>query len=144
MWGSSKLIKILNHFGVVSSTDTHDRFMTQVATDQRSKSVWDYLAKATLTLASADNFDMLQSHARVYHGDQSRSFHAVTVQITQPNPEECLMECCDASTKCTLVSSPSNSPHKLGKIGPKRHRTLTPRNLCEQIQAVIQPDSQYL
>ena len=135
MWGSRKLIKILNHFGVVSSTDTHDRFMTQVATDQRSKSVWDYLPKSTLTLASADNFDMLQSHARVYHGDQSRSFHAVTVQITQPNPKECLMESCAPSTKRTLVSSPSNSPHKLGKIGPKRHRTLTPRNLCEQIQA---------
>ena len=133
--GSRKLIKILNHFGVVSSTDTHDRFMTQVATDQRSKSVWDYLPKSTLTLASADNFDMLQSHARVYHGDQSRSFHAVTVQITQPNPKECLMESCAPSTKRTLVSSPSNSPHKLGKIGPKRHRTLTPRNLCEQIQA---------
>ena len=67
--------------------------MTQVATDQCSEPVWDNLPKATLTLASADNFDILQSHARVYHGDQSRSFHVVTVQITQPNPKECLMEC---------------------------------------------------
>ena len=30
-------------------------------------------------------------------------------------------------------SSPGNSPHKLGKVGPKRMRTVTPRDLTKSI-----------
>lgn len=83
--GSRKLMRIFNRFGAVSSPDTHDRFVTDIAEKQRSKTLWDDLSDDTLTVASADNFDMLQSHASVFHGDQSRSYHAVTLQVAQPN-----------------------------------------------------------
>ena len=70
-------MKFFNHLGAVSSPDT---LITDIARIQCSKTLWDNLSNETLTLASADNFDMLQSHASVYHADQSRSFHAVTSQ----------------------------------------------------------------
>lgn len=77
--GSRKLIRILNRLGVTSSPDTHDRFITEVVTEQRCKQVWDYIPKNTFTMATVDNYDMLQSHAAVYCGDQKRSFHATTL-----------------------------------------------------------------
>ena len=43
--GSRKLIQILNQFGAVSSSDTHDRFVTEIARIQRTKTVWDDLPK---------------------------------------------------------------------------------------------------
>ena len=52
--GSRKLLKILNQFGAVTSPDTHDCFVTDVATCQ---SVRDDLSDVVYTLASIDNFD---------------------------------------------------------------------------------------
>lgn len=127
---------------------------------------------------------LLQSHAAVYSGEQSRSNHGATIQVVQPVPSitldkssepsessfhsaiqfnqqhsiETLRGSTGLATKSTTVaincqpqsvaslelpaslykrpcsSSPANSPHKHGKHGPKRHRTMvpSPKNLFYQ------------
>ena len=62
--GSRKLLKILNRLGCTSSSDTHDRFVTQHAQARRSTDVW-----GPFTIASVDNIDILKSHSAVYCGD---------------------------------------------------------------------------
>ncbi len=84
--GSRKLIRVLNRLGVSVASDTHDRLVTEVAEKEQSKSLWCELSPSTFTVASTDNIDFLQSHAAVYCGDQSRSYHATTAQVVQPVP----------------------------------------------------------
>ena len=81
--GSRQLIKVLNRLGCTCSSDTHDQ---TVAEGQRMKSIWSDLQSDTLTIASTDNFDVLQTYAAVYHGDQNRSYHGTTIQLVQPRP----------------------------------------------------------
>ena len=69
--GSRRLLKILNRLGCTSSSDTHDRFVTQHAEAARESTVWDKLPKNVFTIASVDNFDMLQSYSAVFCGDQT-------------------------------------------------------------------------
>ena len=87
--GSRQLIKLLKRLGVCVSTDTHDRFVTLVAEQQKNASVWSELPTNTFTFACVDNIDFLQSHAAMYCGDQTRSYHGTTIQIVQPVPSLC-------------------------------------------------------
>ena len=152
--GSRKLLNILNRLGVTCSEDTHDRFVTMKAELQKKMHVWDSMDSHVFTLATVDNFDMLQSHSAVYCGDQGRSYHGTTIQIVQPNPMLQLNPPANEAT-CTnldptsqtlnieiqpiqneardvqqlrqkrdISDSPANSPHKLGKVGPVRRRTM--------------------
>ena len=152
--GSRNLINILNQLGVVGSADTHDRFVTSVSEKQREKGIWESLPENTFSIASVDNFDMLQSHAAVYCGDQQRSYHGTTIQIVQPDPAiplvsrdvqkpppnrdlQTLTHDEHGATQCKrkVTHSPASSPHKLGKMGPKRARTVVIRNLAESIRS---------
>lgn len=147
--GSRNLLRILNQLGAVASADTHDRFVTSVSEYQREKSVWDTLPHNVFSVVSVDNFDMLQSHAAVYCGDQQRSYHGTTIQLVQPDPSLTLerqVQCTEHRTDCIsmeasqwkrkLSHSPANSPHKHGKIGPKRPRTVVAKNLTQKIAQV--------
>ena len=78
--------------------------------------------------------DVLQSHAAIYYADQSRSYHGTTIQIIQPNPIP-VNAGASETPKHASVRSPASSPHKFGKVGPKRSRTVEPRNLLQQLQA---------
>ena len=145
--GSRQLIKILNRLGMCVSTDTHDRLVTYVAEKQKTTEPFSELSPHTFTVASADNIDFLSSHAAVYCGNKLRSYHGTTIQFVQPVPslrlstsvplQSELNEQASAlqeisintvnqlSSKRHHLYSPSTSPHKLGKVGPKRKRTMT-------------------
>ena len=84
--GARKLIKLFNRLGIVCSTDTHDRIVTEIAENERVKQISQSLIPNAFTVASVDNIDILKSHAAVYCGDQGRSYHGTTIQIFQPNP----------------------------------------------------------
>ena len=84
--GSRQSIQILNRLGCCCSANTHDRFFTQHTMAEFQMSIWDYMSTNTFTVASIDNFDMLQSYSAVYCGDQQQSYHGTTLQLVQPNP----------------------------------------------------------
>lgn len=142
--GSRLLLKILNQFGCVSSPDTYDRFVTSHAMRQSERVIWDEMSKHTFTVMSADNFDILQTHAAVYCGDQSRSYHATTIQAVQPN-SQLQVNCChllspESNNRRRHSNSPLSSPHALGKEGPKRKRTVLSKPLPHP-SLVSTPDS---
>ena len=84
--GSHQLIRILNRLGCASSPDTHDRYVTQHAMAHHQPAIWNNISNNVFTIASVDNFDMLQSYAAVYCGNQQRNYHATTLRLVQPNP----------------------------------------------------------
>ena len=98
--GSRQLLRILNRLGCTSSPGTHDRFVTYHAEENRKKTVWDKLLKNVFTIASVDNFDILQSHSAVFCGDQNRSYHGTTIQLVQPSSNITVM----ATESQTLTS----------------------------------------
>ena len=119
-------------------SNSHNRYVTYFAESQQQI---NWIA----TIASVDNFDMLQTHSAVYQGRQHRSYHGTTIQLVQPlvsiqqeeiethlsSPIEfeqqpnAVTVYTDTHTRHRHIgSSPESSPHKLGKVGPKKRRTI--------------------
>ena len=83
--GSTELIRIFNRLGVVTSKDTHARYVEHVVTQYEEGNHLKDVIKGRFTVASLDNLDFLQSHTAVYCGDQHHSTHVTTIQVVQPN-----------------------------------------------------------
>lgn len=82
--GSSELITLLNRLGAVASSETFDRHILRVSAQRKQECLLKDLPSDSLTIATTDIIDFLQSHASVYSGSQHRSWHATSVQIVQP------------------------------------------------------------
>ena len=104
--GSHQLLRILNRLGCTSSPDTHDRFFTHHAEAQCTRSIWDELPPAVFTIASVDNFDMLQSYAAVYRGNRQCSYHGTTVQLIQPSHKIVICDNCETTTSVSTTVIP--------------------------------------
>ena len=130
--GSRQLLQILNRLGCTSSPDTHDRFVTQHAEAQRSKSLWCELPKGVFTVASVDNFDMLQSYSIVYCGDQSRSYHGTTIQLVQPSPA--IVYPSNPTVRTEDNQTTAQASHVVLEVTPpKRMRTVYARDLTNNM-----------
>ena len=120
--------------------------------------LWENLSPRIATIASVDNFDMLQTHAAVYQGRQHRSYHGTTIQLVQPpvsiqqeeieahlpspiefeqQPNAVTVYTDTHTRRRHIGSSPESSPHKLGKVGPKKRRTIA--MITPMTTAHIQP-----
>ena len=84
--GSTELIRIFNRFGVLTSKDTHARYVEHVVTQYEEGNHLKDLTKGRFTVASLDNLDFIQSHAAVYCGDQHLSTQVTTIQVVRPKP----------------------------------------------------------
>lgn len=76
---SSALISVLNRLGAVASSDTLDRHITRVSSQCKLDGLLQGPDSSTFAIATTDNIDFLQSHASVYAGNQSRSWHGTSV-----------------------------------------------------------------
>ena len=81
--GSTELICTLNHVGAIASLDTHKRY-AQFVIEKKLEGLLSGLDENLFRVVSVDNIDFLQRHAFVYCGDQKRSWHGTTIQVTQP------------------------------------------------------------
>ena len=126
--GSCDLIRILNRFGAVASSDTHRRYVQFKVQQKMSLGFLNELNLDNFTAASVDNIDFLQRHSFVYCGDQSRSWHGTTIQVVQP-----LAGCAQATTNESMdteqVSDSSQSTTLSGsnqvQSSDKRERPAT-------------------
>ena len=84
--GSSLLIKLLNRLGICSSADTLARSIQYRVTERESTGIQNECSSTAFTIISIDNIDFLYSYARVFCGDQKRSWHRTTIQLVQPKP----------------------------------------------------------
>ena len=91
-----------------SSPDTHDRFVTQHAEAQSNKPLWCEMPRGVFTVASVDNFDMLQSYSAVCCGDQGCSYHGTTIQLVQTS-QAIVYPSAFPSTQCHRRSASSGN-----------------------------------
>ena len=106
--------------------------------DQHQLTIWNHIPNNVFTIASVDNFDMLQSYAAVYCGDQQWSYHRITLQLVQPNANlvlPCTPHSLEQSVRVTREPDINLSNPQLQSPEPKRQRTVSIKNLTSTLQA---------
>lgn len=80
--GPSELITVLNR--LVASSEILDRHIMRVSAQRKQEGLLNVLDDKSLTVATTDNIDFLQSHASVYLGSLHCSWHATSIEVVQP------------------------------------------------------------
>ena len=152
--GSVELIKILNRLGVCVSNDTLLRHIQQKVQESVSKGILQGLDPQILTLFTVDNIDFLHSHAQVFAGNQTLSWHGTTIQAVQAKPSHVqatdpLPSQTDVATRRRphAVLSPMPSPNKEARSPlPKRFhgRARTGTEFTCKSNASIPPEQSHV
>jgi hypothetical protein len=98
---------------------------------QLEVNIWNELCPSVFTIASVDNFDKLQSHSAV-----------CPALVVKSSISSAILSDINDRRRHSDVS-PANSPHKLGKIGPKRRRTIAVSQLPGSITSISLPQVPY-
>ena len=109
-------MKLCNQLGISLSVDTHNLYVTEIAESSVNEPFGIPSQKYYFTVAGVDYFNMLQSHAAIYCGDQSHSYHVTTIQIIQPNPIPVNAGASATPKHTTIVLSLASSPHNWVKL----------------------------
>ena len=105
--GSALLIRILNRLGVCSSADTLARSIQYRVQEREKRGAEQECSPNSFTVISADNIDFLHSYARVFYGNQTRSWHGTTVQAVQPKPSLHVPPITEAIKALSMESEPA-------------------------------------
>ena len=106
--GSSALqIRILNRLGVCSSADTLYRSIQYRVQEREQRGAEQECSPNSFTVISADNIDFLHNYARVFYGNQTRSWHGTTVQAVQPKPSIHAPPITEAINALSMESEPA-------------------------------------
>ena len=114
--GTTELVRVMNRVGMISSEDTHVRYVDNIV--RHSDKAQDVDPSQTV-VATLDNLDFLQSNAAVYCGDQHRSWHGTTVQILQPKPPS-HVNTVRVSTATSLSLPPSEKKERRSRNAKER------------------------
>lgn len=76
--GSTRLMKLLNRFGVCVSPETHARYLQYMVQKREAERPMAGFPTDAFMMVSADNLDYIESYARVHCGNQQSSWHGTT------------------------------------------------------------------
>ena len=113
--GSALLIRILNRLGVCSSADTLYRSVQYRVQEREQRGAEQECSPNSFTVISANNIDFLHNYARVFYGNQTRSWNGTTVQAVQPKPSIHAPPITEAINALSLESEPA-VPREHGNI----------------------------
>ena len=109
--GSTLLIQIMNRLGMCSSADTLARSIQFRVAQREKMGPQTECLPTSFTIVSIDNIDFLHRYARIFCGNQTKSWHGTTVQVVQPKPLQL-----STSLQCGAPLHPAQSTQLSGDM----------------------------